>query len=115
MWNPICNAVVQSMYTSDRDHRISRYTSTNELLTSYREKGESRVRLARRKAASDVLVGMTDDIVPLEIAGDENFNLLETGTRQFLTLCDCPECTKETILKSGRGPGFSCWLLDLKL
>lgn len=51
---PIFSAVVESIEKAERDQKTVHYTSTNQLLTSYMEKGEFRVKFARTEAALHV-------------------------------------------------------------
>lgn len=57
--------------------------STNRLLTSYMEKRQSRVKLARRQAAFDVWVEALSAIRTLEVIMNEALYLLVAGG-QFL-------------------------------
>lgn len=49
LWNLIFYAAVESVDKPGSDRGIAHYTSTNRLLTSYVEKGESQIKFARKR------------------------------------------------------------------
>lgn len=58
LWNIIFNESKTSIDKRDRDWEIARHKSTNHLLTSYMENGESLVKFAKRRTAVDMREGI---------------------------------------------------------
>lgn len=48
LWNPVIVVVIESIDQLETDREISRHKSKNRLLSSYIEKGESRVKSERK-------------------------------------------------------------------
>lgn len=85
------------------------YKSTNRLLTSNMEKGKSRVKYARRRAFLDEWVGITDNLMDLDIFGNVELYQTVTVGRYLLRGCDSPDQTRHNDIevREGRSPGIS--------
>lgn len=70
---PILNAGLEYMDNQKRDRGIAPYLPATQLLTSYMENGESRLKFAKRQAALDLWVGVFGAIMALNITGRENY------------------------------------------
>lgn len=105
---PIFNSVVASIDKPDRHKKIACYTSTNQILTSYIEKGEIQVKSARRKAAFDVWLRILCAILSLNNAGDEELHVLVTVGQSLLTVHGCPDYSwhSNIVDREDRNPGF---------
>lgn len=66
----IFRATVEAIYKLDRGLRIAPCSSTNQLLTSHREKGYIRVELVRRRTAFNVYVMITGAMMIFNISPD---------------------------------------------
>lgn len=88
-WNPIFIADVESMNIPSRIWGTARYTSTNQIMTSYMEKRESWASCSGWRVALDVLLRIIGAIMALEIAGNKKIYLNVTAGWCLLTDHDC--------------------------
>lgn len=104
-----------SITIPDRDRNIARYNSKYRLLTSYMQKCESRVNLARRQPSLDVLVGMIGATTDLDIIGNEKRYLLVTDSwyilkiRDFRTRVEIKTLESERLTSIDFHAGFWIW------
>lgn len=76
---PIFNADLESIEKPNKNQGFARHTLTNQSLTSYMERGDSRVNSARRQTPLDLRIQITGTVMGLESAGDEVRYLPVTG------------------------------------
>lgn len=100
-----------------RDRGIGCYMSTNHLLTSYMERGESHVKFEKRQAFSDVWGRMISAMMAFDSAVDKKLHLPFSGRWNLLRKSDCPDQTRhhEFEVREGRSQGFLCQSLGLKI
>lgn len=91
---PISETAVETSDNPDKDRGIARYTSTNQLLTLYTEKGESRVMLVRMGTAWDFSIGVMSAEMAIEISWNKPLYLPVTDVRHLLTRRDCRDQTE---------------------
>lgn len=89
----IINAAAESINKPERDQQVVRYASTNQLLTSCSEKGDSRVKFARSPASLELWLELPGAETGLESAGDEEVYLPLNGSRYLLNGRSCPDQT----------------------
>lgn len=88
--NPMFNAALKSVNKLDRDQMVARYASTNRLLTSYMEKGDNWLKIAKGQTAFDVWVRMVGATTDLEASEKHKLYLQLTGDSYLLTGRDFP-------------------------
>lgn len=73
LWNPVTTPAVNVTNKVVRVREATGLTSTIQLLTSYIENSESRLKLARRRLDMDVWLGITVATVVLDISENDEF------------------------------------------
>lgn len=101
--NHTCSVNVQPTDKPNGDQVIVRYMSTNRLLRSYMEKGESRDNFAKGRAALLVWLGMIGDRISFYIAEKEEIYLSVTADRNLLTDRECPDQTGHSYFEVREG------------
>lgn len=84
--NTLYNAAVDHIHKPNRDREIARYTSKDCHLMFYMQKGDNRIKCARKPAALDVQVKTISTMLVLKSAENEERYLPVTGHR-YLYSC----------------------------
>lgn len=92
------------------DREIARYVSTNHLLMSYMEKGESRVKFAMKTAALDVWVELVGAMTELDSDVDQCPYLSVIDDRYLLKSHDCPDHTAHNDCEDREGRRPRCFV-----
>lgn len=84
------------------------YTSTSKLCTLYMDIGEIQLKLAEKRAASDLCIGITSAVMALVTAGNKDPYLPITRGHRLLTGPDSPyqTCSNDFEVRAGQSPGF---------
>lgn len=106
--DPVLYPTVDAFKRLERYGVFACYSSTNRLFTSFMEKKNSPVKLARRRAALDRWIGLICGKMALMISKQKELYTSVTGRRYLLTGRDCPYQTRQTDFDvwEGRSAGF---------